>query len=195
MTTHKKILKSAFQMFSAKGYAGTSTKEIAGNAGVSEVTLFRHFGSKDSLFKETLEYYSFIPEFKKLLPTLIPMDIYSALLKIAFNFLKTLKEKKPLIKILLSESDRYPENIKDVHLKGITQINEMLIDFIKLKEYALRTDNAGEIATSFWGMLFAYFITEEILFSSVIDLESAEDILKIKIDLFLNGIKKISEEI
>lgn len=195
MTTHEKILNSAFEVFSIKGYAGGTTKEIAIKATVSEVTLFRHFGSKEALFKEMLEYFCFTPHFKKLLPEVTPIELDKGLLKIALTFLKTLKEKKPLIRILLSESGRYPESTKDVHLKVIAQMNELLIEFIKSKKYSLRTDNFNEIATFFWGMIFAYFISEEIMFSSEIDMNSAEEIFITKIDIFLNGIKKTTEDI
>lgn len=195
MTTHEKILNSAFEVFSIKGYAGGTTKEIAIKAKVSEVTLFRHFGSKEALFKEMLEYFCFTPHFKKLLPEVTPIELDKALLKIALTFLKTLKEKKPLIRILLSESGRYPESTKDVHLKVIAQMNELLIEFIKSKKYSLRTDNLSEIATFFWGMIFAHFISEEIMFSSEIDMNSAEEIFRTKIDIFLNGIKKTTEDI
>ena len=190
MTTHEKILKSAFEVFSIKGYAGGTTKEIALNAKVSEVTLFRHFGSKEALFKEMLEYFCFTPHLKKLLPEIIQKDIEAALLGVAVTFLKTLKEKKHLIKILLSESGRYPESIRDVHLKIVNQMNDLLIDFIKSKKYSLRTDKLSEIPNFFWGMIFAYFVGEEIMFSNDIDIKDAEEVFKTKIDIFLNGIKK-----
>jgi AcrR family transcriptional regulator len=44
------VLVAAAELFGARGYAATSTKEIAARAGVAEGTLFKHFGSKDKLF-------------------------------------------------------------------------------------------------------------------------------------------------
>ena len=38
-----KILQAAGKLFARQGYYGTSTREIARLAGVSENTLFRHF--------------------------------------------------------------------------------------------------------------------------------------------------------
>src|SRR5262245_18920131 len=38
-----------------KGYAGTTTREIAQSAGVSERLLFSHFGTKDELFQIAVE--------------------------------------------------------------------------------------------------------------------------------------------
>lgn len=44
------ILHAARQLFARQGYHGTSTKELARLAGVSENTLFRYFDRKEDLF-------------------------------------------------------------------------------------------------------------------------------------------------
>ena len=46
----EQILKTAVQLFSQRGFSGTTTKEIARAAGVSEAMVFRHFSSKDELY-------------------------------------------------------------------------------------------------------------------------------------------------
>lgn len=48
------LLAAARDVFAERGYAGASTKEIARRAGVGEVLLFRHFGSKAGLFDEAV---------------------------------------------------------------------------------------------------------------------------------------------
>jgi AcrR family transcriptional regulator len=48
--TQHRILEAAVQLFSRQGYSGSSTNEIARLAGVSEVTVFRHFPRKRDLF-------------------------------------------------------------------------------------------------------------------------------------------------
>ncbi|MGH9034190.1 MAG: TetR/AcrR family transcriptional regulator [Acidimicrobiia bacterium] len=44
------LIDAARAAFAARGYSGTSTREIAEQAGVSETLIFRHFGSKGRLF-------------------------------------------------------------------------------------------------------------------------------------------------
>ena len=46
----EKIVSAASKLFARQGYHGTSTREIARLAGVSENTLFRHFSCKEDLF-------------------------------------------------------------------------------------------------------------------------------------------------
>ena len=49
------ILQVAINLFSQKGFKGTTTKEIARAAGVSEAIIFRHFSTKDELYGAILE--------------------------------------------------------------------------------------------------------------------------------------------
>lgn len=51
----EKILAAAGELFSRKGFAGTTTKELALAAGINEALLFRHFGNKEELYWEVLE--------------------------------------------------------------------------------------------------------------------------------------------
>ncbi len=51
LPTRERILETSLRLFSEKGYLGATTKEISAESGVAEVTLFRHFPSKESLFQ------------------------------------------------------------------------------------------------------------------------------------------------
>jgi TetR/AcrR family transcriptional regulator, transcriptional repressor of aconitase len=50
----KAIVMAAVPLFARTGFAGTTTRELAAAAGVSEALLFRHFPSKQSLYREIL---------------------------------------------------------------------------------------------------------------------------------------------
>ena len=50
----KAIVRAAVPLFARKGFAGTTTRELAEAAGISEALLFRHFPSKQSLYREIL---------------------------------------------------------------------------------------------------------------------------------------------
>jgi AcrR family transcriptional regulator len=49
-----RLLTAGRQIFAERGYAGASTREVAERADVTEVLLFRHFGSKAGLFDEAV---------------------------------------------------------------------------------------------------------------------------------------------
>lgn len=46
------IIEAVMPVFAEKGFAGTTTKELAEAAGVSEALLYRHFPSKESLYEQ-----------------------------------------------------------------------------------------------------------------------------------------------
>jgi AcrR family transcriptional regulator len=52
---HQQILEVATQMFAEKGFAATTTREIAAQAQVNEALIFRHFPTKDDLYWAVLE--------------------------------------------------------------------------------------------------------------------------------------------
>jgi AcrR family transcriptional regulator len=52
----EKLLEVAARVYAEAGYHGTTTRRIAQEADLNEVTLFRHFGSKDALLREAIEH-------------------------------------------------------------------------------------------------------------------------------------------
>lgn len=50
------ILRVAVSLFSQQGFRGTTTKEIAQAAGVSEAMVFRHFATKKELYDAILDH-------------------------------------------------------------------------------------------------------------------------------------------
>ncbi len=51
----RQIIDTAVQLFSRKGFSGTTTREVAKAAGVSEATLFKHFSTKEDLYVAIIE--------------------------------------------------------------------------------------------------------------------------------------------
>jgi AcrR family transcriptional regulator len=53
--SRERLLEVAARVYAEAGYHGTTTRRIADEAGLNEVTLFRQFGSKDALLREAIE--------------------------------------------------------------------------------------------------------------------------------------------
>lgn len=75
-TTDKqqRIIEAAITLFAEKGYANTSTNEIAKKAGVAEGTIFRHYGTKDNLLLSVI-----LPFLKQSLPSMAD-EVFTRLL-------------------------------------------------------------------------------------------------------------------
>lgn len=56
------ILREAMSLFSQRGFRGTTTKEIAVAAGVSEAMLFKHFATKQELYSAILDHKACLHE-------------------------------------------------------------------------------------------------------------------------------------
>lgn len=57
MVSRQKLLRAAARVFGEHGFRGATTRRIAEQAGVNEVTLFRLFGSKSALIAEAVREY------------------------------------------------------------------------------------------------------------------------------------------
>lgn len=56
-STDMKIITATFDLLQKEGLTKTTTKKIAAEAGVNEVTIFRNFKNKQNLVNITKEYY------------------------------------------------------------------------------------------------------------------------------------------
>ncbi len=188
--TKDKILKSALKLFSQKGYLGTTTKEIAKEAGVAEVTLFRYFLSKENLFTEVLKSQSFLPTLQDLIPKLRKMDYLDALETTAKYYLDLLKRKRDLICIMHTEMFQYPSQIKSIHSKIIHEVYLVFaqyLDELKKDEKIRQNINTEQASLAYFGMLFSLFIKKELL-KKRIDLKRT---LQTYIEIFYEGTRRI----
>jgi len=51
------LLEAALEIFARKGFEGTTTKEVAAAAGVTEAIIFRHFPTKQALYTAVLDQH------------------------------------------------------------------------------------------------------------------------------------------
>jgi AcrR family transcriptional regulator len=104
-----RIVQAAIEAFSEKGYAGTSTSEIAQKAGVAEGTIFRHYKTKKDLLVSIVAPLMvkfvgpmLIKEFAKVITA--PYDSFEDFLKaIMRNRIQFVREYLPLVRILVQE--------------------------------------------------------------------------------------------
>ena len=59
----RQLIETALDFFARKGFEGTTTREIAAAAGVTEAIIFRHFPSKQALYTAVLDFHQEVGEF------------------------------------------------------------------------------------------------------------------------------------
>ena len=144
-STDLKIIKSTFGILQREGFAKATTKKIASEAGVNEVTIFRNFSNKNNLVELTKDYY---------LQLLIgKLEEY---LKISFFGILSLSEEDlSIIRVAMEEVREDPE--KDILISEITDvILNKLEEFFKIKieKGIIREVNPKSLAIMCFGMLF-----------------------------------------
>jgi AcrR family transcriptional regulator len=55
------ILRASLQLFADKGFHGTSMRDIAREAHITEGLIYHYFASKRDLFRAIIDEYSFLP--------------------------------------------------------------------------------------------------------------------------------------
>lgn len=110
-TARERILHAFLRLVSERGFEATTTRAVAQEAGVNEVTIFRHFGDKANLARELYRNFG-NPERISSLPieidTSTPQRAVEGLLRCALLIYDMLSERTELVNFGLSEAWRYP---------------------------------------------------------------------------------------
>jgi AcrR family transcriptional regulator len=107
MDIREKLIESAARVFAEAGYRGATTRRIAQEAGVNEITLFRHFGNKDALLSEAVRVHGApVPEMYELPER--PQDPFSELVGWARDQHGFLLERRSLIRTCMGVLDEHP---------------------------------------------------------------------------------------
>lgn len=106
MSARDQLLQAAARLYAEAGYRGATTRRIAMQAGVNEITLFRHFGSKDALMREAITRAGASPVHQMLPDS--PKDPYRELRDWAKAHLAELRERRSLIRMCMGEIEEHP---------------------------------------------------------------------------------------
>lgn len=110
--THCRIMQAALSELTQRGYKGTSTRTIAERAGVNEVTLFRHFGSKQEMFRAAVVYAIAGWSVPDSLEDYLKLSFRDGLGKFAQDYLLQISRNSDIIMLGLAESFSHPQIIE-----------------------------------------------------------------------------------
>jgi len=137
----KLIIKAAIELFSKKGYAATSTREIAGKAGVAEASIFKLFPTKKDIILWITKHIintALFPLISTGIHELMEKpfnsreDFLGAFLE---NRMELIQEGAPLFKILIQEIPFQPE----IRVMLLEQFKKLPLDMIAKKLITAQT--------------------------------------------------------
>lgn len=186
MNIRDQLLDAAARVYGEVGYRGATTRRIAFQAGVNEITLFRHFGSKDALIREAIERVSrgsaahSLPE--------SPDDPVVEITDWARAHLADLRARRQLIRTCMGEFEE-KRGIIPAEGTPTAQAAKMLSRYLRrLREAGLLTVpfDEGAASTMLMGVLFADAMGRDIM-PDMFD-NHPEEALAEYVRLFLRGI-------
>ena len=134
--TRQRILEGAERVFSRDGFQGATTREIAREAGVNEVTLFRHFRSRDDLLRETILYRTMAPEELINSASDWERDLPGQLEAYIRKYYSMLLEREALVRAIVGEGRILPPSVRDVLLKKMAPVRTALIERLEAAKEA-----------------------------------------------------------
>ena len=183
------IIDAALSVFSAKGYSAASIRDIAKTVGVTEGLLYHYFESKEQLLYECWKERSWRPQLERILSEAEGKPIDVVLTELLTDFLKTLRENAPMVRMCATEMQSNPV-MSEAHCKRIQENQNLIISFLKSRQELgeIRSGFAPHIpATLLLGSAYSAFL----LFGTLGDTDwndLATDLVKSGVDVVMNGI-------
>ena len=163
MTVRDQLLDAAARLYAEAGYRGATTRRIAGKAGVNEVTLFRHFGSKDALMREAIARAGLSAVTEPLPQT--PRDPYREVRDWAKAHIAELRERRSLIRTCMGEIEEHPGIFSEANSSPAVAAKALRDYLRRLREAGLAKAQFDETAASamLMGALFADAMGRDIM--------------------------------
>ena len=162
------ILRVAVHLFSQRGFRGTTTKEIAQAAGVSEAMVFRHFATKEELYTAILDHKACTDAIAD--PCLLVADAVSrkddraVFETLAFSALEHHEQDREFLRLLLHSALEGHELAQMFWDRNILQIYEFLGAYIeeRQRDGAFRPVEPKVVVRAFIGMLIHHSLNNNL---------------------------------
>ena len=161
MEVRERLLSAALRVFEEAGSRGATTRRIAAEAGVNEITLFRHFGSKGALISEALAAANREPVHTGLPAE--PRDPHAELLAWSRAGYAHLRRHAAMIRTTLGELAESPQAARCVAENPIAVHTELLRYLERLRERGMADGEwqPDAAANLLMGALFADAVARE----------------------------------
>jgi AcrR family transcriptional regulator len=163
MDIRDKLLDAAVRVYTKTGYRGATTRRIANEAGVNEITLFRHFGSKDALMGEALQRAALSGEPPSLPDT--PIDPERELTEWCRAHLAHFYLARSTIRICMAELEEHPDFVRCASARPSRASHDLQVYLQRLRDQGLAHADLDLSAASamLLGTLFADAMGRDIM--------------------------------
>src|SRR5918999_1164013 len=105
----EEILQASLHLFAEKGFHGTSMRDIARSADITEGLIYHYFASKRDLFRAIIDEHSFLPLLRTLPDIAGQLDLRALLIVLARGFFDVRRQNTELVVFRIGKND--PANV------------------------------------------------------------------------------------
>ncbi len=129
----EQILDAAVKLFSEKGYAGASIRDLAREIGVTEGLLYHYFSSKEQLLEACWKERSWRAQLERILADAQGAPVARVLYDVVVDFLETLYKHGPSVRMCVAEMQHNSE-MADQYLGNIEASQKVLTDYLQRRQ-------------------------------------------------------------
>lgn len=187
--TRHRILQAAGRVFARDGLQGATTRAIAQEAEVNEVTLFRHFQNKEGLLAEVMKQIVQANNDAALGSEIEwTGNLKKNLRRFADELYAKLQRDEPFLRTMVGEAHRRPEHSKKIIMDAVRPVRERFIANLEIARQAglIRKGlDLGVAADTFTATLFGGMLRHT---SGCSWGYPAEDFIATCVDIFAAGL-------
>ena len=187
----QEIIRAAVEVFARNGFGGSTTREIAENAGISEAMIYSHFRNKQDLYTAIID-----ERLQESEPLYYPLDAMRnkddprVFTTIVANYLRRHSEDPTFLRLLLF-SGLEGHELASMFVAGpVRKFFEFLADYIgeRIKEGAIKPVNPEISSRCLLGMVHYFVVLREILGDDALNTIDYNEAVETIVNIFCQGI-------
>ncbi|MFN6152974.1 TetR/AcrR family transcriptional regulator [Anabaena sp. AL09] len=189
MQTRTRILQAAQRLFAAKGFEGTTTRDLAQTAGVAEGTLFRHFANKKAILVEVATS-GWVDLLTDLLTELSEMGSYKAIAEVMRRRMWNLQKNADTMRVCFMEVQFHPDLRDRIQTEVIDKMTAVAEAFFQtaIDKGIYRQMDAKLGAKVFLGLFAIAGFSDNTLIEPNASPQEMQKMAEGLADIFLNGV-------
>lgn len=189
----QQIVEAAIDLFSRKGFRGTTTREIAEAAGISEAMIFKHFATKQELYSAIIEAKSETEELlARAARAASRKDDQGVFRSVGLKMMEQTERDPSLMRLLLFSALEGHE-LSDIFFESrVKRLHEFLSSYIRtrIEDGGFQPVDSLIAARGFIGMTVHYLLIHELFGVKRPSRSSPEEVVQIFVSIFLKGIER-----
>jgi AcrR family transcriptional regulator len=186
------ILSAALRVFAHSGFPEAKMEDVAAAAGLSKAALYLYFPSKDALLQSLLKRYALLPELPAMVAALGDTPPAAGIPALIAQIWRRLRERKELARVIVQEIQSKPERARLLAEQVGLPNAQSLAAYLErwMRRGALRRQHPLAAAQCLFGMLWFFFLTQELAGGRQLYPLSDKTVIDAVTQMFLEGAAK-----